>query len=114
MTVIKVIVFALYLGFLLRQGFGRRQAFASWHMFAGCRQCSFRLAYEDADTTTTRELNPWVYLPHTQLQMGRREAELFLLYLRRVEKLDDLQGAITRRDGFGLSELTVRDSRVVP
>ena len=111
MTTAKAILFLLYLAFLLRQGLGSRPGFASWHMFAGCRQCTFRLV--EAKGGTGAELNPWLHLPHTQLQIGRGEAELFLLYLRRVHQLDDLSGVIELREGFSLSQLTVANSHVV-
>jgi hypothetical protein len=111
MSTAKAILFLLYLAFLLRQGFGRRPRFASWHMFAGCRQCTFRLAQGDARTGA--ELNPWLHLPHTQLQIGPEEADLFLLYLRRVHGLENLTGVIELRDGFRVSRLAVANSRVV-
>lgn len=111
MSTAKAIFFVLYLAILLRQGFGRRPRFASWHMFAGCRQCTFDLVHSKPGAGA--EFNPWLHLPHTQFQIGREEADLFLLYLRRVHHLDDLMGVIELRDGFTVSQLTVTASRVV-
>lgn len=106
---IHLVVFLLYAGFLLRQGFGRRRRFASWRMFARLARCRFDLI----DARDGTPFNPWRYLPHTAISMSRDNLELFMLFLRMIHDLDRLEGHVHVREGLSETTLRVRDSDVV-
>lgn len=107
---IKLTMLLLYILYLIWAGFRPKIGFAGWYMFANVSKCRFNLfLYVEQEQVP---FNPWDYLPHSYLAMGRSQLNFFMFFLREIHELD-LSGEIEVREGFQLTKLRVVQTHVV-
>jgi hypothetical protein len=110
--IIKLIMLTFYIFYLLWAGFKPRVGFAGWYMFANVSKCRFNLFQNVEHGQEQVPFNPWDYLPHSYLAMGRSQLNFFMFFLREIKELD-LSGEIELREGFQLTKLRVINTYVV-
>ncbi len=94
-----ILVFVAYKSF-----FVRRPGLFTWHMFTNCSLAYFYL------TDGEQEINPWDYLPHSQLYIHPYDIHRLLEFLR--EKNIKASGEIVLVMNEEILDLHVTDSNV--
>lgn len=106
---ISLALILIYCGALVWWGSRSRPSFASWHMFASLKRVDLHLR---AESSPDKDLNPWLYLPHTHLSMSAGEAKEFIQFLEQIHRTK-VTGHVVVRDEHHVRRLLARPSRDV-